>query len=149
MRKFNNIKTWLPYVVSILFVLLFFYAASSKLFDYQQFRIQLGQSPVLTAYADWVAWSVPLVEYLLAIGLIFESTRLKAFYGSFALMVMFTTYIILVLKFSDYIPCSCGGVLEDLGWTEHIIFNLVFVLLAALAIEHSEIGGTTKKILAS
>ena len=149
MQRFKNKKTRFAYTVSILFVLLFVYAASSKLFDYQQFRIQLGQSPVLTAYADWVAWSVPLVEYLLAFGLILERTRLKALYGSFALMIMFTTYIILVLKFSDYIPCSCGGVLEDLGWTEHIIFNMVFILLAATAIRCLEVEGTTKKILAS
>jgi len=89
------------------------------------------------------------VEYLLAFGLILERTRLMALYGSFALMIMFTTYIILVLKFSDYIPCSCGGVLEDLGWTEHIIFNMVFILLAATAIRCLEVEGTTKKILAS
>jgi hypothetical protein len=35
----------------------------------------------------------------------------------------FTTYIILILNFSSFIPCSCGGILEKLGWTEHLIFN--------------------------
>ena len=105
-----------------------------QLWDFGQFKVQLGQSPVLTAYVDGVAWMVPGVEYLLALLLLFNGTRLVAFYGSLVLMVMFTTYILLVLNFSDYIPCSCGGVLEDLGWTEHIVFNLFFVALAIIGI---------------
>ena len=120
--------------ISLLFVVLFIYAATSKLWDYGQFKVQLGQSPVLTAYADGVAWMVPGVEYLLALLLLFNRSRLAAFYGSLALMVMFTTYIVMVLQFSDYIPCSCGGVLEDLGWTEHIVFNLFFVAMAIIGI---------------
>ena len=134
MERKDKIRNWIPYTVSILLAILFIYAASSKLFDFQQFKIQLGQSPILTAYAHWVAWVVPMVEYVLALALILETFRLRALYGSFALMIMFTTYIVLVLNFSDYIPCSCGGVLEDLGWTEHIVFNLAFVLLAFVAI---------------
>ena len=120
--------------ISLLLIVLFIYAATSKLWDFGQFKVQLGQSPVLTAYADGLAWMVPGVEYLLALLLLFNGTRLAAFYSSLALMVMFTTYILLVLNFSDYIPCSCGGVLEDLGWTEHIVFNLFFVALAIIGI---------------
>ena len=130
--------------ISLLFVVLFIYAATSKLWDFGQFKVQLGQSPVLTAYADGLAWMVPGVEYLLALLLLFNGTRLAAFYSSLALMVMFTTYILLVLNFSDYIPCSCGGVLEDLGWTEHIVFNLFFVALAIIGIILLEAHPTLK-----
>ncbi|NDV43097.1 MauE/DoxX family redox-associated membrane protein [Flagellimonas sediminis] len=120
--------------ISLLFIVLFIYAATSKLWDFGQFKVQLGQSPILTAYADWLAWLVPLTEYVLAILLLWKPQRLSALYAAFGLMVMFTTYIILVLNFSDYIPCSCGGVLEDLGWTEHIVFNLIFIALAFIGI---------------
>ncbi|SFB80297.1 hypothetical protein SAMN04487891_102421 [Flagellimonas taeanensis] len=131
-------------IIGMLFVVLFVYAATSKLWDFQQFKVQLGQSPVLTVYAEWVTWMVPGVEYLLALLLLFGESRLVAFYGSLVLMVMFTTYILLVLNFSDYIPCSCGGVLEDLGWTEHIVFNLFFVALAVVAIVQLEAHPTLK-----
>jgi hypothetical protein len=47
---------------------------------------------------------------------------------------MFTAYIIAITKFSDYIPCSCGGVLQEMGWGEHLVFNICFVLLALAAI---------------
>ncbi|MHA7830179.1 MAG: MauE/DoxX family redox-associated membrane protein [Flagellimonas sp.] len=147
MKGSKHIMFWLPYLVSILYVILFIYAATSKLWDFHQFKIQLGQSPVLTAYADWVAWLVPLTEYILAFLLLWKVTRAKALYASLGLMTMFTTYIILVLSFSDYVPCSCGGVLEDLGWTEHIVFNLLFVVLAVIAIVQLEASPTPKTSL--
>lgn len=118
-------------VASTLYIILFVYAATSKLFDFEQFKTQLGQSPIITTYADWVAWAVPLLELAIAGLFIVPRFMLFAFYASFSLMIMFTTYIILILNFSDFIPCSCGGVLEDLGWTEHIVFNVVFIAIAA------------------
>ena len=118
-------------VASTLYIILFVYAATSKLFDFEQFKTQLGQSPIITAYADWVAWGVPLLELVIAGLFIVPKFMLLAFYTSYSLMIMFTTYIILILNFSDFIPCSCGGVLEDLGWTEHIVFNVVFIAIAA------------------
>lgn len=130
----TKLVSFLPDLIAALFILLFVYAATSKLLDFEQFRIQLGQSPLLTAYAEPVAWGVPLLELGIAGLLCFQSWRRHAFYAAFSLMVMFTTYILLILNFSDYIPCSCGGVLEKLGWTEHVFFNLGFILLAAIGI---------------
>ncbi|MHA7831830.1 MAG: MauE/DoxX family redox-associated membrane protein [Flagellimonas sp.] len=140
-EKYRNLTVE---TISLLFVMLFVYAATSKLWDFQQFKVQLGQSPILTAYAGWLAWLVPLTEYLLVILLLQRSRRLSALYAAFGLMVMFTTYIILVLNFSDYIPCSCGGVLENLGWTEHIVFNLFFIALALIGIILLEARPTLK-----
>ncbi len=115
--------------ISLLFVLLFVYAAVSKLLDFENFRVQLGQSPLLTAFAHWVAWAVPGLEIGIAIMLCTPRLRLWGLYAAFSLMVMFTAYIIAILQFSEKIPCSCGGVLESMGWTEHLIFNVVFILL--------------------
>ena len=47
-------------------------------------------------------------------------------------MVMFTTYIFIIMHFSEHVPCSCGGVLQRLGWQEHLIFNIVFVMLGII-----------------
>lgn len=121
-------------IISSLFVILFVYAALNKLFEYQKFTIQIGQSPLLTGFGDWLPWMVITSELLLAAMLLSERFRLFAFYGCFSLMVMFTSYIIAILNFTDDIPCSCGGVLEKLGWSEHLIFNSVFVLLAMVGI---------------
>jgi uncharacterized membrane protein YphA (DoxX/SURF4 family) len=121
-------------VISFLFILLFIYAAVSKMIDMEKFRAQLGQSPLLTAFAYHVAWIVPSVEIIIAIMLATAKYRIIAMYGSLNLMIMFTVYIVIATKFTPYVPCSCGGVLEKLGWNEHLIFNIVFVMLAVINI---------------
>lgn len=121
-------------IVVFAFIVLFVYAATTKLMDFQQFHIQLSQSPMLTDYAPAVAWGVPFVELAISALLIFDRTRLIGLYAAFGLMVMFTTYIVLVSRFSDFVPCSCGGVIEKLTWTQHLYFNTAFIALGLVGI---------------
>lgn len=127
-------KTLFIEITSFLFIILFIYAAGSKLVDYQKFTVQLGQSPMLTRWANLITWLIPIIEIIVAIMFSFKKTQKIALYGALNLMTVFTTYIIIVTNFSSYVPCSCGGVLEKLGWTEHLIFNIIFITLAAIAI---------------
>src|SRR5258706_7713099 len=129
-----KLKTVLIEIISALFILLFVYAAASKLIDYQKFRVQLGQSPLLTAFAGRVSWIIPSLETIISIMLAFPRFRLFGLYASFSLMVMFTAYIIAITKFSDYVPCSCGGVLQNMSWNQHLVFNIAFVVLALIGI---------------
>ncbi|MDD7886113.1 MauE/DoxX family redox-associated membrane protein [Flavivirga sp. 57AJ16] len=127
-------KNILLELICMLFILLFVYAAVSKFLIFDEFKIQIGQSPVLTAYTSWVAFGVPTIEILISLALVIPKFRLPALYAAFTLMIMFTTYIFIILNFSDFIPCSCGGVLEKLDWTEHLIFNIFFVVLAFIGV---------------
>ncbi len=126
----NNIVT----VICYLYVLLFVYTAVSKALDFNKFQVQLGQSPLLSAFADWVSWGVILSELFVSGLLLFDKTRRIGLFIAFALMTMFTTYIVIILNFSSFVPCSCGGVLEKMGWTEHLIFNICFIVLAIIAL---------------
>ena len=121
-------------IIVSLYVLLFVYAAMSKLLDFQKFVVQLGQSPMLTEMARYVAWVVPGVELFISFLLLLPKTRIGALYASFSLMTLFTVYIVLASRFSDYVPCSCGGVIQQLSWGQHLIFNLVFLALGVSAI---------------
>lgn len=121
-------------IIAILFIVLFVYAATSKLLDFETFRVQIAQSPLLSDYAGIIAWFVPGLEILLAIFLMLPRYKEAALYACFTLMVMFTAYIVIILNYSDFIPCSCGGVLENLSWKQHLIFNCVFIALATMAI---------------
>lgn len=121
-------------VISYLYILLFVYAAVSKVSEFDNFRAELGQSPLLSAYTGWMSIAVPLAELLIALLLVFNKFRLIGMYLAFSMMVMFTAYIIIILNFSTYIPCSCGGILGEMGWTEHLIFNILFIILGVTAI---------------
>jgi uncharacterized membrane protein YphA (DoxX/SURF4 family) len=121
-------------VISFLYILLFVYAAISKLLDFENFQVQLGQSPLVSSFAGIVSWVVPITELLIAGLLLFSSTRFLAMWAAFSLMTIFTVYIFIILNYSPFVPCSCGGILEKMGWQEHFIFNFVFMILAAAGI---------------
>ncbi|AYB32014.1 MauE/DoxX family redox-associated membrane protein [Chryseolinea soli] len=119
---------------SFLLASLFSYAAGSKLLDVQKFQVELGQSEMLNFIAVPVSFIIPVVEILLAILVFVPGYRLVGMYASFSLMIVFTTYIIIIMNYSYYIPCSCGGVLAKLGWREHLFFNGAFILVALAGI---------------
>lgn len=121
-------------IISMLFIFLFVYAAVAKLLDVEKFWVQIGQSPILTDIAWFVAWFIPIIEIVISVLLVMPRFRLTGFLGAFGLMVLFTAYIISILQFSEHIPCACGGVLQSLGWTQHLIFNIGFILLAVIGI---------------
>jgi hypothetical protein len=139
MQSAHPFKKYFTETIPVLFILLFVYAAVSKLIDFPSFNAQLAQSPLLTGFTGWIIWLVPLLEITIAFLLSFERLRVTGLYASFSLMVMFTAYIIAILNFSEFIPCSCGGVLQHMSWKTHLAFNISFILLAILAILYSEL----------
>ncbi|UUF12598.1 MULTISPECIES: MauE/DoxX family redox-associated membrane protein [Flavobacterium] len=130
----STIKGFLIQSASLLYVLLFVYAAVSKLIDFERFQVQLAQSPILSAYADLISYVVIIVEFAISGLLIFKRTSTIGMLLALWLMTMFTSYIFIVLNYSSFVPCSCGGILEKMTWKVHLIFNLIFTLLALLAL---------------
>lgn len=121
-------------IISMLFILLFTYAALNKLLDFENFRVQLAQSPLLSAYAGFVSWGIIVIELIVSLILFIPRYRIIGLYCSFVLMVMFSVYIYIILNYSPYIPCSCGGILEKMNWKEHLVFNIFFVILGVITI---------------
>lgn len=121
-------------IIASLLIVLFSYAASSKLMVHHTFEQQLSKSPFLHAYAGIIMWAIPAIELIITGLLLFKRTRLMGFYASFFLMFLFTGYIYAMLNYSFDIPCSCGGVLSQMSWHQHLIFNIFFIILALLGI---------------
>jgi hypothetical protein len=138
MKLLSFLKNTFPDIAAALFIVLFVYAGATKIIDHQKFSVQLGQSPLLTTYKSWVTWMIPAIEFTIAIMLSFTRSRSVAFYASYTLMLMFIAYIIAITKFSDYIPCSCGGILQHMSWNQHLLFNLFFIAIALGAIIFSD-----------
>lgn len=119
---------------AVLLTILFTYASISKLLQYNTFRFQLGQSPFTTGYSGLIAWFIPAIEIITTALLLFPVTRLKGFYLSYGLMLLFTLYIYAILHYSYFIPCSCGGILSKMNWEQHLVFNIIFTLIAVAGI---------------
>ncbi|WP_149304214.1 MauE/DoxX family redox-associated membrane protein [Pareuzebyella sediminis] len=132
--SFKGIHSKLVTLFSLLLTILFVYTAVSKLVHLDLFQWRLERMPYISPYASLISWVVPFLELVIAGILWFPKYQTMAFYASFILLGLFTTYIIIVLKYSDSIPCSCGGVISALGWKHHILLNITFMVLALLGI---------------
>lgn len=122
-------KYWIPDIIASLLVLLFAYTATSKFSSYSLFENQFSQIPVIGSFFHF-AILVPATEFLIAALLVPRQTQLLGLYTSAVLLIVFTIYIGAMLIFASNLPCSCGGVLKQLSWRQHLVFNLFFIVLA-------------------
>jgi hypothetical protein len=122
-------------IISSLLILLFLYASVSKWLAFKTFIGEMNNQPFPNWMTPFLVWSIPFIEVLIAIGLIFEKSRVQSFYASLLLMLAFTIYTVAILLHAfKYIPCSCGGVIRKLTWPQHLFFNLFFVGISILGI---------------
>jgi hypothetical protein len=127
-------KKWISDIICGLLILLFAYAAISKLIDRQHFLAVLAQMLLIKSVAGFISFALPVTELVVCVLLFMPDTRLLGLYASFGLMLVFTLYIGFMILFAPHLPCSCGGFLQKLNWSQHLIFNLVFIALSAIAI---------------
>jgi hypothetical protein len=122
-------------IICTLLVFLFVYAAVSKLADFTGFRADMKNQPLPRFAKPILVWAVPASELIITGLLIFDATRLAGLYASLVLMGAFTFYTAVVLMhFFEYIPCSCGGIIKNLSWGQHLVLNLFFVLISIIGI---------------
>lgn len=143
--KLKLLKFKAPVLISIctLLVLLWVYTAGSKLAGVAEFKRQLASQTLGKTAASFLLWFIPSSELLAALLLLFSKTRFAGLMLSAVLMLLFTGYIGLVLLgYYNRTPCSCGGVLKEMGWQIHFWFNLYFLAISGfgiwLSIDHKE-----------
>jgi putative oxidoreductase len=121
--------------MAALLILLFLYASVSKFLDFKRFIDEMNNQPLPNSWTPFLVWGIPFLEIAISAALLFEYTRLLAFYASLVLMTLFTIYAIMILAhFFPYVPCSCGGVIRKLTWPQHLALNLIYVALSVLGL---------------
>jgi hypothetical protein len=130
----KKVKTRVVEFISYFFILLFCYASISKIMDFENFQIQISESPLLSAYAGFIPLAVIILELIIAGLLCYRKTRNVGLIGSFILMLIFTGYIFIIIRTSVNLPCSCGGILEQMSWHQHLYFNIGCVILSVIAL---------------
>ncbi len=118
-------------VVSGLIAALFFYAAMAKLMDYDKSLSEMRNQIFPVFIAKTLTWLIPVIEIVLSLLLLFPSSRKMALWASLFLLIAFTLYIAIVMTgVFGRIPCSCGGILENMSYGNHLMFNLFFIAIA-------------------
>lgn len=126
----SNLKSSLVEIISALLIFLFVYTAISKLANHNQFVYTFGVIPFIEKYKNFFAWLIPISELIVSFFLLIPNTKRVGLITSILLLILFSLYIIIMLLFGSNLPCSCGGVIQQLSWKEHLLFNSFFILLA-------------------
>lgn len=119
-----------------LIVLLFAYTGVSKFLDYDKFvfQMRLAPLPLMIILAPVLGVVMPVIELLIAMALLFNPTRLKALYATIGLLIAFEFYISGMMLTGRHLPCTCGGIISEMGWGQHLLFNMLFILISITTI---------------
>jgi uncharacterized membrane protein YphA (DoxX/SURF4 family) len=121
-------------IIVFFFIVLFIYAATTKLLDYSKFTVQIGQSSILRPIAWILAFALPIFEIGIAILLLIPKKWLLGLIASTGLMTVFTIYIIWAYFFAPNTPCSCGGIFDAMDWITHLYFNIIVIIMGVIGI---------------
>lgn len=123
-------------LVRLSYVFLFAYTGYSKLLDHVPFTRGIARVPVLGHFPEAIGWGVPILELVLALGMVVPKERVQrvSFGISVILMAIFTLYLLLMVSLVKEKLCHCGGVIGSLGWTEHLMFNAAILALGIWSI---------------
>lgn len=124
-------KEWIIQIIGALLIILWIYAAGSKLANYNIFAYQLARQPLPSWSIPIIQWLLPAFEIFTVVLLCFHGTLSRGFLLSFILMAVFTLYVGFGLAHVyNKVPCSCGGILNHASWGTHLIFNIFFTILS-------------------
>lgn len=127
-------KIALEGIVSLL-ILLYLYTGLTQFMSYKFFHGNIYNQPILQWSKPILVFAIPGSQLLVALLLVFEKSRKLALWSSLGLLTMFTVYIILIISNAlARVPCTCGGVISSFTWPQHLVFNLFFMALNAIAL---------------
>ena len=124
-------KVYISGICRLLLILLWSYVTVAKLSDFEAFTFSLSRQPLPQWSVGIISIGIPLVEIIAILLLISEKLKRTGFIVSLVLMLAFSVYVALALTGAfGKIPCSCGGIISSLGWRDHLLFNLGYVIIA-------------------
>ena len=121
-------------LLHIILASLFAYTAYEKIMDHERFMNGIAKVEIIGRFSFFISSAVPIAELVIAVLILIPNTARIGLWSFLALMVIFTVYILIALIWANKLPCHCGGVIETLTWTEHLWFNIGFILLTLVAV---------------
>lgn len=127
MTKTNFKKSFIE-ITAALFVLLYLYTGLTKAMHNGEFNAAMKHSPLIALFSEQLAIIIPVIEIIISILLIIPQTRFNGMLFATALMALFTFYVIYIMTADRALPCTCGGIIQQMGWRDHLILNSSFLL---------------------
>lgn len=120
-------------ITTAILVLLLLYTGLVKLKDQAGFISQMRSNLLLKDYLNFLSWSIPFSEILVAVLLLIPRFRRNGLLAAGALMASFTIYVGYMLATQSKLPCTCGGIISMLNWKQHLFINTIITAMAFTA----------------
>lgn len=127
-------KRIVTHSVSFLLIVIWVYAAVSKLGNLELFASRLRQQPLPLWSTPVLLWLLPLIEIMMALMLSLAIIRATGLLCSWIILLAFAVYVGMALSGAyGRIPCSCGGIFSFMQWKGHLVFNSVAAIFSFVA----------------
>ena len=134
-QRWHTINRWVRDIATGSLVILWLYASLTKIARFEKFLTEIRLQHLPAFMTTTLPYVLPAVEIVIAVGLLTSFTYKVALYVSLCVLIIFTLYIFLGMSnVFDKRPCSCGGILEEMGWTTHFYFNIAFIFFNTITI---------------
>lgn len=120
-----RIKNIISELIIFILILVWAYTFASKIFDFDTFDRQIKGAYLLSAGGPVLPYILQAVHLGIVILLLKKNWRRLGLFASFSVLILYTAYLIYILKFAPSIPCSCIAVLKGMNWNEQLYFNFI------------------------
>lgn len=120
-----RIRNLIAETIIFLLILMWVYTFASKIFDFDTFNRQIKGAYVLSAGGSVLPYLLEAVHIVIVILLINKNWRRLGILTSLSVLIIYTAYLIYILKFAPSIPCSCIAVLRGMNWNDQLYFNFI------------------------
>lgn len=126
--------------------LIFFmsYVFINKALDVQSFQMNIFKTGLFSGIMAKVISYIALALELFCIILLIANKQ-KGLRFLFIILTIFTLYISVLRSLNRYTVCGCGGILNGLSYTSHLIINLILIFMLFLSLNLEKSTSSTGK----
>lgn len=120
-----RIKNIISETIIFILILVWAYTFASKIFDFDTFDRQIKGAYLLSAGGSVLPYILQVVHLGIVILLLNKNWRKLGLLSSLFVLILYTAYLIYILKFAPSIPCSCIAVMKGMNWNDQLYFNFI------------------------
>ncbi|WP_353151561.1 MauE/DoxX family redox-associated membrane protein [Chryseobacterium sp.] len=124
-----RIKNIISELIIFILILVWAYTFASKIFDFDTFNRQIKGAYLLSAGGSVLPYILQAVHLGIVILLLNKSWRRLALITSLFVLIIYTAYLIYILKYAPSIPCSCIAVFRGMNWQDQLYFNFIALII--------------------
>lgn len=139
---FKIIKSYYFEVIEYMVLFIFLFSVVDKIINFSEFHVRFARIEIISQYKLWY-FSVGIIGMeILGITLfLIDKFRLLGLYVFFSLLFIFSIHLFQIIS-NNADACSCGGIFDFISLPQHLLVNIICLVLLIFSIWRRESGYT-------